>query len=74
MTPYYLIFLLFLTATLFLRYMVVEVYVTSLPLLIGYAALLFPLLLAVYFLVLFYATRGMKYFVARKPDVYNLLT
>ena len=74
MAPYYLIFLLFLTATLFLRYMVVEVYVTSLPLLIGYAALLFPLLLAVYFLVLFYATRGMKYFVARKPDVYNLLT
>lgn len=42
MAPYYLIFLLFLTATLFLRYMVVEVYVTSLPLLIGYAALLFP--------------------------------
>lgn len=74
MAPYYLIFLLFLTATLFLRYMVVEVYVTSLPLLIGYAALLFPLILAVYFLVLFYATRGMKYFVARKPDVYNLLT
>ena len=74
MAPYYLILLLFLTATLFLRYMVVEVYVTSLPLLIGYAALLFPLLLAVYFLVLFYATRGMKYFVARKPDVYNLLT
>lgn len=74
MAPYYLIFLLFLTATLFLRYMVVEVYVTSLPLLIGYAALLFPLLLAVYFLFLFYATRGMKYFVARKPDVYNLLT
>ena len=74
MAPYYLIFLLFLTATLFLRYMVVEVYATSLPLLIGYAALLFPLLLAVYFLVLFYATRGMKYFVARKPDVYNLLT
>ena len=74
MAPYYLIFLLFLTATLFLRYMVVEVYVTSLPLLIGYAALLFPLLLAVYFLVLFYATRGMKYFVARKPGVYNLLT
>ena len=74
MAPYYLIFLLFLTATLFLRYMVVEVYATSLPLLIGYAALLFPLLLAVYFLVLFYATRGMKYFVARKPGVYNLLT
>ena len=74
MAPYYLIFLLFLTATLFLRYMVVEVHATSLPLLIGYAALLFPLLLAVYFLVLFYATRGMKYFVARKPDVYNLLT
>jgi hypothetical protein len=56
-----------------LRQYLIEPKVTSLPLLIGYGLLTYPLLLLLYFLVLFYATRGMKYFVARKPALYNKL-
>lgn len=74
MMPYYLIFLLFTVCTLLLRYFVIEPSATTMPRLVGYALLTYPPLLVVYFLVLFAATRGMKYFVARKPTVYRLLT
>ena len=74
MAPYYLIFTCFTTISLLLHYTVVEPQVSSFPLLIGYILLFYPLLLAAYFLTLFYATKGMKYFVARKPKIYQLLS
>ena len=73
MMPYYLLFAVFTGVTFMLRQYLIEPKVTSLPLLIGYGLLTYPLLLLLYFLVLFYATRGMKYFVARKPALYNKL-
>lgn len=73
MMPYYLLFAVFTGVTFMLRQYLIEPKVTSLPLLIGYGLLTYPLLLLLYFLVLFYATRGMKYFVARKPKVYAML-
>lgn len=73
MMPYYLLFAVFTGVTFMLRQYLIEPKVTSLPLLIGYGLLTYPLLLLLYFLVLFYTTRGMKYFVARKPKVYAML-
>ena len=73
MATYYLLFAVFVGITILLRQYLIEPQVTSLPLLIGYGILTYPLLLLLYFLILFYATRGMKYFVARKPKVYSLL-
>ena len=73
MAPYYLIFTVFTALTLLLRYYLIEPQVTSMPLLLGYGILTYPALLLVYFLTLFALTRGMKYFVARKPALYNKL-
>ena len=73
MLPYYTVFLVFVAITLMVRYWVVEPQVTTLPLLVGYALATYPLLLTLYFLTLLGATRGMKYFVARKPALYNKL-
>ena len=73
MLPYYAIFLLFTVATLLLRNHVIEPQVTSLPSLLGYVLTVYPALLLLFFLVLFYATRGMKYFVARQPAIYKRL-
>ena len=73
MMPYYLLFAIFTGVTIILRQKLIEPRVTSLPLLIGYGSLTYPLLLLIYFLVLFYATRGMKYFVARKQSIYSFL-
>ena len=73
MSPYYIIFALFLCVTLLLRYFVIEPQAMSLLSLIGVGGATYPLLLLSYFLVLCYATRGMKYFVARKPAIYRLL-
>jgi O-antigen/teichoic acid export membrane protein len=73
MVPYYLLFAVFTGITILLRQYLIEPKVTSLPLLLGYGLFTYPLLLLLYFLVLFYATRGMKYFVARKPQIYTLL-
>jgi O-antigen/teichoic acid export membrane protein len=74
MTPYYLTFLLYVIITLLLRYYLINPSVSTLPILIGHGLLTYPCLLLLYFLTLFTTTRGMKYFVARKPAIYNKLT
>ena len=74
MTPYYIIFILFVGITILLSYYLVVPQATTMPRLVGYALLCYPPLLLLYFLTLFVATRGMKYFVARKSALYNLLS
>jgi O-antigen/teichoic acid export membrane protein len=71
MSSYYLIFAVFLVIGLFIRYYIIEPNCNSISLLLGYIVLTFPVLILFYFYVLFIATRGMKYFVARKPSIYN---
>ena len=73
MTPYYIIFACFVVITLLLRYYIIEPQVTTLLHLAVYAIVIYPLLLLFYFLALLVITRGMKYFVARKPTIYNKL-
>lgn len=73
MIPFYAIFLVFLCITLFLRYYVINIEVSTLKNLIGYALLIYPILIALFFLTLFTCTKGMKYFVARNSFIYHKL-
>ena len=73
MLPYYLIFAVFISITLLIRYTVIEAQVTNLLNLAGYGLLTYTPLLLLYFLTLFFLTKGMKYFVARKPALYHKL-
>ena len=74
MVPYYILFALFATGAILLKYIVVDRYVNSLPDLILYGLIITLPLLTLYFLFLFHFTRGMKYFVARNPYIYNKLS
>ncbi len=73
MARYYLTFIVFLAAAVMLKIYVIDVRVDSFLTLIGYSVVTFLPLMACYFLAMLYATDGLKYFVARKPAVYNLL-
>ena len=73
MLPYYTIFIVFIAITFCLRYLLIEPNVTNLLNLTGYGAISYIPLLLLYFFALFFLTKGMKYFVARKPSVYNYL-
>ncbi len=73
MTTYYGLFFIFASLSILLKYQVIDKYVNSWSTLIGYGLLILPVLLLLYFLGLFIFTRGMKYFVARKPAVYQNL-
>ena len=74
MAPYYVIFTIYTVLTLTIYYGIVEPRVTSLSLLLFYGIIIYPIIMVCFFLTLFYITRGMKYFVARNPFLYqNLL-
>ena len=73
MLPYYTIFIVFTAIGLVLKYFIVDPQATTLPRLLCYGLLTYPILILLYFLTLFITTRGMKYFVARKPALYNKL-
>jgi O-antigen/teichoic acid export membrane protein len=74
MSLYYAVFAVFLLVTLMLKLFVIDPNVRSWGSLIGYGFAIFPLLLALYFFALLVFTRGMKYFVARKPQLYQRLS
>ena len=73
MTTYYSLFLIFVGISIAIRYAIIGNSVYSLVTLIGLGVILISFLLSFYFLALFAFTRGMKYFVARKPVAYHYL-
>lgn len=73
MVPYYVLFALFTAIAVWLKMAVVDPNVDSFWTLALYGAATFIPLLAAFFILLFLCTRGMKYFVARKPAVYKAL-
>lgn len=73
MIIYYGLFLLFAALVIILRHLWIATHVDSWLTLIGYGLLIVPIVLVLYFLSLFVCTRGMKYFVARKPAAYRIL-
>ena len=73
MAVYYVILFLFSALTLWIKYVVVDNYVDSLMSLILCGVAIYIPLIVFFFLSMFQFTTGMKYFVARKPFIYNIL-
>ena len=73
MVPYYVLFALFTVIAIWLKLTVIDHYVDSFWSLAVYGAATYIPLLAAFFILLFLFTKGMKYFVARKPAIYNVL-
>lgn len=73
MMPYYTIFILYLFAAYFAKVLIVEPKVSNFSSLILYGIITFIPLIVLYFITLFIITDGTKYFVARKPYIYNKL-
>ena len=74
MIPLYLIFFAFAGLAVVAKQQVIDVYADSFLTLVLYGALTFIPLMAIYFITMFVCTRGMKYFVARKPAVYSIIS
>ena len=74
MFPYYLIIMIFSGIALSLRYFIIEPKATSFYSLLYYGIIVYLPLLLLYLFVLFNTTNGMKYFIARKPKLYNIFT
>ncbi len=73
MSTYYLLFALYVAAAIWLSHTLIESNSSTLLSLFAYGTITYVPILALYFLTLFTLTRGMQYFVARKPKVYKLL-
>ena len=73
MAPYYIIYAIFTALSLWLKYSVIDTHVDSFISLALYGFSITIPLLALFFIMLFLFTTGMKYFVARKPAIYNIL-
>lgn len=72
MLRYYGIFFLFTTIVIILKIYIFDKHIESLAGLIGYGIVTYVPLLVLYFTTLLVSTKGMKYFVARKPELYRI--
>jgi hypothetical protein len=70
---YYGVFAVCAALAIFTKYHVIDTHVDSLPSLIAYGLATAVPLLTIYFLLMFIVTNGMKYFVARKPAIYQVV-
>lgn len=73
MTAYYVLFALFAGISLWLKHAIIDIYIDSFGTLIVYGILTYIPLVCAFFVLLFQFTTGMKYFVARKPNIYKIL-
>lgn len=73
MAPLYTIFAVFTVIAILAKQQIVDVYADSFYTLVLFGALTFIPLMVFYFITLFFSTKGMKYFVARKPVVYKIM-
>ena len=69
--PYYAIFVFFTLITLLIKYSMIDVYVISMTKLFIYGIVTYIPIILLYFVFLLIMTKGMKYFVARKPAIYH---
>ena len=73
MLPYYISFFSFVVVAILIRKWIVTLYADTFVHLVVIGILVFAPLMLCYFLSLFFLTKGMKYFVARKPFLYNAI-
>ena len=74
MTPYYLIFAVFSGVAITTKNFITDPHISTFPELVCYGILTYFPLLSLYLIALLIFTRGMKYFVARKPAVYRIVS
>lgn len=74
MTPYYLIFAIFSGVAITTKKYITDPHISTFPELIYYGILTYFPLLSLYLIALLIFTRGMKYFVARKPAIYRIVS
>lgn len=74
MIPYYIAFFPCVAIAILLRMWIVVPYANSLIMLITLGIAVFVPLILFYFFMLFFLTKGMKYFVARKPAIYRIIS
>lgn len=67
MAKHYIIFAFFITFAIIIKNHIIEPNSYNFTNLIGYGAITYIPLIILYFLVLLATTKGMKYFIARKP-------
>ncbi len=73
MMPYYIIFALFTLLTIWLKNAVINQHSDSFLSLVFYGVAVSIPLFVIFFIIMFQFTRGTKYFVARKPAIYNII-
>ncbi len=73
MAPYYIIFIFCALLTVWLKQTLIDPHSDSFFSLVVYGFAVSIPLFAAFFILLFIFTPGMKYFVARKPIIYNIL-
>jgi hypothetical protein len=73
MAPYYIIFAFYTILTIWLKHAVIDQHSDSFLSLAIYGSIVSIPLFAVFFIMMFQFTRGMKSFVARKPSLYKFL-
>lgn len=73
MAPLYIIFAVFTGIAVLIKRLIIDTYTDSFYTLVFWMALTFIPLMVFYFITLFFSTKGMKYFVARKPVVYKIM-
>ena len=73
MAPYYIIFAIFTLLSIWLKQTVITPHSNSFISLALYGSIVAVPLFAIFFILLFWFTPGMKYFVARKPTIYKML-
>ena len=71
---YYIIFILCTLLSIWLKQTIIDSHSASFLSLAVYGAAVFIPIFAVFFILLFIFTPGMKYFVARKPAIYKILS
>ena len=72
--PYYGLFAIFTALAIIIKNTLLDVEGISLTRLLSLAFVIYPPFILCYFFILFHTTKGMKYFVARKPKLFNILT
>ena len=73
MVPYYILFIVFAILALCLKHTIIDNYADTFISFVLYGVLISIPLLSMYLIMLFQFTTGMKYFVARKPAIFNML-
>lgn len=71
MATYYIIFAVFTAIAVAIKNLYIDSHVDNWGMLISSGIIIFPVFMLCFFITLFVATNGMKYFVARKPAIYK---